>query len=500
MKQYFSKSPWKLAIDTGILGGLAYPPVFGLLAWFAWIPLIHIWLTSAPRNAAKYSYMAGVVTHLIAFYWIGLNQGAGWLRVLASLIGTILYLSLFWSITGYLVAWLEKKSGCGLQIIPFLWVTMELARSWGPLGFPWANLATTQAPYLPVVQMVEVTGTVGIGFWIMLVNIGLYLVFRSTTAERKHLSIALLLIFFLPWIVGNLRLSALERSGSPQTRTVAILQPNIDPNQKWESDFRPHLYAIMDSLHQMAVKAKPDLILWPEAALPVNLRLASYHRKPLEKTVKDSGIPVLIGTVDWERTATGEKTYYNGSIYLSPEGITMYHKVQLVPFAEYIPLSEIFPRLKELNIGQANFTHGSDYTLFNLDSVKFSNVICYESSSPQVVRQFFRKTARFLTIESNDAWSGNTSGVYQHFQIARLRAIEMRSGIARSANTGISGFIAPTGAVSARLPYGKQGILVNQVELNQTLTFYARYGEIFGFLCFLVVLIFTGRIWFKKSS
>lgn len=497
MKQLFNHQPWRLAIASGVMVGLAYPPVTGIFAWFGLIPLIHIWLNSSPRVAAKWSYIAAVAGHFIAFYWIGLNQGAGWLPVLASLLGSILYLSIFWAGAGYIIAWVEKKSGSALQLIPFLWASMELVRSWGPLGFPWANLATTQTKFLPLVQIVEVTGTMGVGFWVMLVNVGLYLILIAP-AKQNRLITGFLIIFILPWVVGLLRLELLEHSEYNESRTIAILQPNIDPNQKWESDFRPRLYAIMDSLHQAALEKQPDLVLWPEAALPVYLRLSAYHRKPLKESVKRTGIPMLAGTVDWERSPEGDKIYYNGTIYLNQQGLTMYHKIRLVPFAEYIPLSGIFPRLKELNIGQANFTPGNVFTLFDLDSIQFSNVICYESSIPAVVRKFVAQGARFLTIESNDAWSGNTSGVYQHFEIAKLRAVELRTAIARSANTGISGIIQPSGKVNAYLSYGKQGILMNQVMLNKRPTFYAQYGEIFAFICLIITLFFTGRIWFKE--
>ena len=104
----------------------------------------------------------------------------------------------------------------------------------------------------------------------------------------------------------------------------------------------------------------------------------------------------------------------------------MYYKMHLVPFAESIPFANYFSALKKLNFGQANFKAGSKYTIFNVKYIPFANLICYESSIPKIVRKFVNLGAKFITIETNDSWCGHSSGVYQHFQIAKLRAVEMK--------------------------------------------------------------------------
>ena len=171
MKKIFDRSPFQLAMIAGVLIGCAYPPIPGFTAWFGFLPLIHIWRTQMPKESARWSFFASVIANLISLYWIGLNSGASGVAVLLSLVGAILYLGIMWAGLGWIVALIEKKIGNCLIIIPFLWVTMEWVRSFGPLGFPWANLATTQTVFLPVIQMIEITGTEGIGFWILLVNV-----------------------------------------------------------------------------------------------------------------------------------------------------------------------------------------------------------------------------------------------------------------------------------------------------------------------------------------
>ena len=267
MKNIFNRSPFQLAIISGILVGCAFPPIPGFTAWFGFLPLIHIWQTQSPKESARWSFFAAVIANLISLYWIGLNSGATILPVLFSLIGAILYLGAIWAGLGWIISKIEIKTGNSLSIVPFLWATMEWIRSFGPLGFPWANLATTQTVFLPVIQMVDITGTEGVGFWILLINIILYITVQAEFNKQKLL-LCLLSVFLLPWIVGLMRLPTYEFSENDPYREVAVIQPNINPNQKWEASFRTRLYEIMDSLNVKAMDSKPNLVLWPEAALP----------------------------------------------------------------------------------------------------------------------------------------------------------------------------------------------------------------------------------------
>ena len=257
----------------------------------------------------------------------------------------------------------------------------------------------------------------------------------------------------------------------------------------------------MDSLHTASIDLQPDFILWPEAALPVYLRITYAARRPILRKVRDSGIPLLTGTPDRRKRENNERDYYNGAMYFTPDGsMKMYYKMHLVPFAEYIPFSETFPVLKRLNFSQGNFTPGRDFTLFQVDSVSFGNLICYESSIPTIVSQFVRRGAKFLSIETNDSWCGHTSGVYQHFQIARLRAVENRVAIARSANTGISCLILPTGEVAEKIPYNEQKIILAEIPILDLASFYMRFGELFAIICSLISIILLGTGWVKNRS
>lgn len=478
---------WQLAILSGILIGLSYPPLhLGFLAYFGLIPLIHIFLNSASKLAAKQAFLASITANLISLYWIGLNSGAGFLPVFASLVGAVLYLGIFWMGFGAIVAYAENKYSNGLMILPFAWVTMEILRSLGSLGFPWINLALTQTDYLSLIQIADITGTYGISFWIILINIGIYLTIISAS-KRKYLVVTSL-IFILMFGYGLIRINTYEFDNNTELK-IAITQPNINPDEKWDPESREENFALMHSLLDSALAKNPDLVLWPESAVPAYLRISNYRRKPISDKLMNAKVPLLSGTVDRIIDEDRNKFYFNSSIFIDTLGNTkMYHKKHLVPFAEYIPLSGYFPSLKKLNFGQANFTHGKEFTVFEIGSIKFSNVICYESSMPQLLRRFVSNGAQFLTIEANDGWLGKSSGPYQHFGLAKLRAIENRVPITRCANTGISGVINSLGQVEAKVPLGEKKILIAEIIPSNKLTFYTKFGDIFALLCVIIAL------------
>ena len=499
MVNILKRQYWQLALLSGVLVGLSYPPLhLGFLAWFGLIPIIHVLLNVKSNQATKLAFLASITANFISLYWIGLNSGAGFLPVFASLIGAVIYLGIFWSGFGYFVSFIEKRSSRGLFVLPFAWVTMELIRSIGALGFPWINLGLTQTEYLPLIQIADITGSYGISFWIILINIGFYL--AIIYKDKSKYLIVTSLVFLLVFIFGYIRIITLDETSTESVK-IAITQPNINPDEKWDPESREENFALMHGFLDSALNLHPDLVLWPESAVPAYLRLSNHRRRPITAKLAKFNIPLLAGTVDRIINDDGEKIYYNSTIYIKPDdSIKMYNKVHLVPFAEYIPLSEKFPSLKKLNFGQANFTSGTDYTVFDLDSVRFSNLICYESSMPKGVRIFVKNGAQFITIQANDGWLGKSSGPYQHFELAKLRAIENRVPIIRCANTGISGVINPSGIVQEKILLGKQAIITADISPIQNLTFYTKYGEIFAVFCVIVSFAIFTFAWINRTK
>ena len=498
MNSFFGRTSWQLAIIGGLITGLSYQPWhLGFLAWVGLIPLLHIWLNNDAKDNLCLGYLFGMTHNLISFYWIGFNSGASFGVVFLSLIAAVLYLGLYWALAGWIFGRVKSCTN-GLALFPFLIVSMEWLRSFGPMGFPWGNLVLSQLDFLQLIQILEVTGSYGVTLWVALINVMLYILIREFELN-KHLGLFTWIIILGLWFFGNARMN--EYDDSAEKLEVAILQPNIDPNEKWDYQKKKETIAYMDSLHAVAIELNPDLILFPETALPAYLRLNSNVRGMIQDRVDSSGIPVITGTVDRTISPNGEKSYFNSTMFLTPNhDFILYNKLHLVPFAEYIPLSAQFPSLKKLNFGQGNFSHGTEYTVFKWQDTQFSNLICYESSIPKVVREFVQNGAEMITIQTNDGWLGKTAGPYQHYDVAKLRAIENRVPVVRSANTGISGLILANGRSIQEQSLEESAVFTVTVPLGNSGSFYSKYGDVFALICFVIFLYLGPISCLRKQS
>ena len=486
---FFLKYPsWLLAICSGILVGISYLPFkTGFLIYFGFIPLFHLWIFNGAKSNFKTGLIFGITYNLISNYWIGTNSGAEFYVVALSLVFAIIYLGLFWAFAGYFYG-LFKTSSNTYTILPFLIVSLEWIRSFGPLGFTWGNIALTQSEYLFILQLLDFTGTYSITFLVITLNILIYFMVIKKKQAKLKLYQATLIMFIISSF-GFYRIKNFQ--SIDKNLDIAIIQPNIDPNKKWDYKLRKETMAIMDSLYQNAIDMNPDLIVFPETALPSYLRIENHVRNRLQRKVNKSQIPILIGTVDRQVDQYGSKSYFNSSMYLNPKSeYLMYDKIHLVPFAEYDLIPSFISPLADLNlnINRGVFKKGKNYVKFQIDDNSFSNIICYESSFPRYARKFVANGADFLTIQANDGWLGKSAGPFQHFAQAKLRAIENRVPIVRGGNTGISGHILPTGEVISKTSLGDQVIIKEKLPIFKSGTFYSAYGDIFAVTMFIIFL------------
>jgi len=271
---------WALALTTGVLFGITYLPIhLEFLIYISLVPILFIWLKRGLKTSAAMTYLAAITANTVAFYWMGLNKGTSAAVAFASLAGSVFYLSIFWLIVGICVTFLQRKLKIGLLLFPFVWVLMEYIRSFGPMGFPWADIALTQLFLLPLVQSVDITGTAGLAFFVCIIN-GLF--FLSIVEKKTtHFIIGALVLWFTLFGFGSLRLNQVENISIDSSFKVAIIQPNVDPVRKWERSYKKSLVNLMDSLTVEAMNLKPDLVIWPESALPAYLRISSRYRTPI---------------------------------------------------------------------------------------------------------------------------------------------------------------------------------------------------------------------------
>lgn len=478
------------------------------LAWFGFVPLLFAIKNKSKAQAFLFSYLTGIVFWLGIIYWL--------VHVtLPGLIILVLYLALYFGLFGLIVS--TYLPTYYLLFIPSIWVILEFIRSHLFTGFPWALLGYSQYLNLPFIQIADITGAWGVSFLVMMVNVLVYKVIGHRSwviGKKQNLLLAILLLFLsLGYGIYKLHLSPITYHLSPIK--ISVIQGNISQELKWNKSSRDFIIDRYFGISNEALKdkppscaqgrGKPDLIIWPEAALPVVLEEEPHYYEMVKDFVKEAKAPLLFGAVTLR-----DNIYYNSALLISGEGrlLARYDKLHLVPFGEYIPLRKAL-RFLETVVPIGDFSRGREYIVFNLPTTyyllpaKFSVLICFEDLFPDLSREFVKRGAGFLVNITNDAWFKRTSSPYQHLCASVFRAVENRVFLVRSANTGVSGFIAPTGKIVSLVgdKFGNNifisGYKSQEISLSkQSHSFYTRHGNIFVTACLLFVL--CGIIIFKR--
>jgi apolipoprotein N-acyltransferase len=519
--------------------GLLYPLCFpgydhGWLAFFVLVPL-HLAIADAPpRPAFWLGWLAGLVAFVGTMFWVVTAMHLYGKMPLIIAYGVMLllaaYLGLYVALYSALLTWVRRGlPHVGLLAAPFIWVALELVRTYAFSGLPWALFGYSQYRWLTAIQIADVTGVYGVSFYLVLVNVALTeiavwmiqhrAIFQSGMAGRAGLSFDRLrtdLLHTLPRLVPTLTLlttvivlgygafrlfSQTGGSDGPAVRIGAV-QPNIDQAQKWDDAFRRET---MDRYIRLTrqVGRGSDLIVWPEAATPFLFEQETPYRLELTALVHAQGAPLLFGSPAVRYYANRRPYLLNSAYLFSADGeiLGRYDKQHLVPFGEYIPLRTVLFFLDKLVEGIGDFEAGTLPTVLTLPGTdrqptkrrptKFGVVICFEVIFPNLVREFVRDGAQFMVTITNDAWFGQSVAPHQHFGMVVFRAVENHVGFARAANTGISGFIAPTGRILAETPIFTEAAIQGSVPLGRGPTFYSRNGDLFAYGCVIITGIFA---------
>lgn len=355
---------------------------------------------------------------------------------------------------------------------PALWVLTEWFRIWFLSGFPWlfagyGFIDTPLSHYAPV------TGVMGISFLVvMLGNLLLEMIRRRGVMLVAPVAAAMLVV------VGAQKLQSVQWT-YPDLKAplrVALVQANIAQEMKWDPAHRENIIRTYTTL-TTPLWGKADLVVWPEAAFPVFYADALPLIGALDTQAKQAGSAFIAGVPFWEPgKGDDEVTYYN-SIFAAGQGSGIYHKQTLVPFGEFVPLEDLIRGLVPFfDLPMSSFTAGSsDQAPLQAKGFSLAPYICYEIVYPELVRKLGQQADVLLTI-SNDAWFGHSLGPFQHFEMARMRALEMGRYLIRATNTGITALVDPQGKVIKRLPSFEQGILQGEVYRTVGVTPYARWG------------------------
>jgi apolipoprotein N-acyltransferase len=471
-------------------------------AFFALLPLLYV--LDKTKNGFLTGLIWGLFYCVISIHWLALNSGTfPWLATLSMLLAAV-FLALNYALMGLIYKFVQRRNAMlATLILPFIWTGIEFLRSFGTFGFPWLSIGHSQAFNSIYAQIADIGGVYTISFLLVITNLFLYLLIRSYSKKRLY---ALILILIFPFIYGTVMLNADISHG--KTLAFRIVQPNIPAKEKWIPSNRVPIINKMDSLSRLDKGFKPDVIVWPETAVPYYLRSSIYFQHILNQCAVDMNSTLITGALDYYYTDKGDWHASTNTVFVfEPDAPSfsslIYDKLHLVPFGEFTPGGEFFSWLNNMEYGQSDFTHRDFHQPLTMtrDSIKFTPMVCYDSVFPHTVRSFADKGSQFNILITNDIWFGRSMGPYQHAAIAVIRAIETRRPLIRSANAGISMFIDEKGRVLKKLPLYESGILDQKLAASDYMSPYTRTGNLFGFSIVFVMLIgIILSLWSKRSK
>ena len=509
-----------LAGASGLFLPLSFPKSdLGLLAWIALVPLHWaldgkskaqaFWIGWLSGTIAFTGMMAWVVTTMNTYGKVPLVISYGLMLLLT------IYLGLYVGLYSAGAVWFRTLiPRYGLFAVPCLWVTLELIRTYVLSGLPWGLLGYSQYRQIEVIQIVDHMGVYGVSFLIVLVNVALaeflsWLMplvrgFRPAKLPWELVAMAALLVT-LSWEYGLTTLSGAPTSDIPRSSiSVGVVQPNVDQAVKWDTAYREETLARFDRLTEQLGRAT-DLVIWPEAATPFVFEREPVYQLQLIALANRAQAPILFGSPALRFYPDRRPYLLNSAYLLSPDGqlLGRYDKQHLVPFGEYIPFkSSLLFFLDKLVEGIGDFEAGTGPTVLTLTPkprpaaagtagttprpINFGVAICYEVIFPNLVRQFAVNGAEFLVTVTNDAWFGTSSAASQHFSMVVFRAVENHLAFARSANTGISGFIDPFGHIVEATPIFTEKAVKATMKVWRPHTFYSRHGDVFAYGCVII--------------
>jgi len=498
-----------LSLFSGVLLILSFPNFdFEFLAWFALIPLLYSVEGKGLLPACALGFLTGFVSFLGILYWIIVAVHTyGNVPLIPSgliLLLLVMYLSLFMGLFTFLTRLIQTALGLRtILLAPIIWVSLEYLRSVLLTGFPWAYIGYSQYLNLPFIQMADITGVYGPAFAIILVNAALFCALQQWPKKafpfREVVVTVLILFGFL--IYGYVKIKGMDRNMSQSSSLkVGLVQGNIDQSIKWDESFQKETLKIYERLSLKVSEGKPDLIIWPETATPFFFQETGEYQPMILDISEKTNAFLLFGSPSY-KVEKGKVNHYNSAYLISPakELIGRYDKIHLVPFGEYVPLSNLLFFIGSLGEGIGNFKPGKEIFNFSIPQGKFGVLICFEIIFPDLCRRFVKGGADFLVTITNDAWFGRTSAPYQHLSMATFRAIENRVFVARAANTGISALIDPKGKIVEQGEIFTEEAINGTIRLSKEKTFYTLYGDVFAWICCALSILFLGHALIQKQ-
>ncbi len=517
-----------LAVASGLILSAGWPMNgFPFLLFAGFVPLLFIedYINRFRGNFNKfsmltYSYVAFFIWNLLTTWWI-------WNSTIFGAIMAVILNSLFMAMVFSLFHW-SKRGFVNRQNANYLfvlyWISFEFLHLDWDLSWPWLNLGNAFGMYTKWVQWYEFTGALGGSLWVLIMNVLLFYFIKSLIENLKSwkkiaVNFVPVLVFIIApmWFSGMLYRNYAEK---PNPVEIVVAQPNVNPwNEQYVLPSRDVInrnLVLADSL----VTPETEFVLCPESAIQEDIWHHSINKSPsillIRKFIKDyPNLNLIIGASTFSLFQEGEKItktarkfsdvdkYYdafNSALFINKnEDIGLYHKSKLVPGPEKMPFQRLLRPFQDFafdlggTVGSLGMSAEREVFTSIDGKFKVPAIICYESIYGEFCSKFVKNGANFLFIITNDGWWGNTAGHRQHFAFAPLLSVETRRSLARSANTGISGFINQRGDIIQKTGYWEPAVIRASLNANDKITFYVKYGDLIGrlftFLSALFILI-----------
>jgi apolipoprotein N-acyltransferase len=525
-----------LSVLSGLLFALGWFPngIFPFL-FIAFVPLLIVEEyffrnpgLLKPRLLFLYAYLAFFTWNILTTWWVkNASFGGAALAIFCNALLMCIPFMLFHRV--------RKRIGAQWSSVLFIcfWLSFEFIHSNWELSWSWLTLGNAFADVPSIIQWYEYTGVFGGSLWILFLNILMLESLKGITGKPRHIHVrnaciiaaAMLFPIAASWIV-RMKSEKFSKGGI----SIVIVQPNIDPyNEKFDAPFEGQLQKMLE-LASQKINEETDYVIFPETALTEEMWEGQLEQSGsiqmlrifLEKFPK---LKIVVGASTAKlfqpgeelsvtaRKFTMEDAYYdsfNTALQIDHTSrIQVYHKSKLVPGVEQMPFPFIFKHLESVAIDLGGTTGGlgtqADRTVFVSDdgTMRTAPVVCYESVYGEYVSEYVKNGANFISIITNDGWWGDTPGYKQHLKYGRLRAIETRRWIARSANTGISCFISPIGEIQQATKYWEPAVISGRITLNNEFTFYTKYGDYIARAAFCIaiaLLIYSLFIRFRLAK
>ncbi len=519
------KSDRYLLIIAGVLMGFAYPPVpFPITAFFALVPLFIV-LERREKliDLNRAAYMFGFVTGVVSLYWVGAYTVAkdpflmigGGLMLFANPIFFLIPTTLYYGVvrSGFV------KKEHAIWTIPLFWAAYEYFYMNIDVNFPWITISNALANFQTYYKFSDVVGALGMTIIVIWVNIAIYKLWQARQTGRKTDRMALRYLNVLVLIPLFYGIITTDDKPVEETLKVGLIQPNLDPYEKWSGGPLEQLLDKYLSMTDKAVKEGAKLVIWPETALPVYLLSGQFQAEVerIHKYADSNKVSIATGIPHMKIYQPGDKLpydvkkfpdtdiyygTYNSVILFEPGNpiVQQYGKQKLVPFGEHTPYVSKIPFLGDLlkwGVGISSWNVGQETYVFTIKAqtskgmreVKFAGLVCFESVFPYYAAEFTNKGAEFFAVVTNDSWYGNTSGPYQHKEFSNLRAIENQRAVVRAANGGISCLIDHTGRTLKTTKMYEEAVLTVDVPLHKRDTIFLRTASVLPYAVYAASLL-----------